>query len=180
MKTWFVIASIFFTQQSFAQVELRGPWRDQLDRPFTSKQLQGSITLVTLAYTTCRTLCPMVGERVRAIDEALIKKNIKAQVVLISIDPDSETPATLNAWLKSRRLLRDRWYFIKGDLKETQALAGTIGQGFSEHKTPEHIAHTSAMAIIGSDGKLRSTIELMLGDVDVVTEKIIREVQRKN
>lgn len=174
-----VFSSQVFSGQNMAQVELGGTWSDQTGRSFTSKRLAGHVTLVTLAYTTCRTLCPMVAERVKAVDEALLKKNIKAQVVLVSIDPDSETTESLNAWLKSRRLVRERWYFIKGSLKETQALAGVVGQGFSEHKTPEHIAHTSILAIIGSDGKLKTTIELMNHEPAEIVGKIQTALARR-
>ena len=153
-------------------LELQGNWIDQNGQSFSSNQFKGKTTLVTLAYTSCRTLCPMVGERVRAIDEALQKKNIKTQIVLVSIDPENETSKSLHAWMKSRRLLRDRWFFVKGGLKETQLLAGQVGQGFSEHRTPDHIGHTSLMAVIGPDGRLKSTVELMLGEPPVVLEKV--------
>lgn len=173
-----VLAPLLLASVARAQVELTGRWSDQAGNTFTSKQLKGQVTLVTLAYTTCRTLCPMVGERVRTIDEALLKKNIKTQIVLVSIDPENETSETLSLWLKSRRLNRDRWFFIKGGLKETQTLAGLIGQGFSEHKTPEHIAHTSTMAIIDANGKLKSTIELMLGEPKTIVEQITAAIAK--
>ncbi|CAN5480649.1 hypothetical protein BH10BDE1_BH10BDE1_24520 [soil metagenome] len=159
-----------------AAVKLSGKWIDQTNHAFTVDRFMGHLTLVTLAYTTCRTLCPMVGARVKSIDEALLKKGIQAEIILVSIDPEKETAQTLHAWMKSRGLLRDRWHFIKGSREATHELAGFVRTGFSDHAGPDHIEHTSTLAILGKDGKIRSTVDLMGGSVDAVTQQVIDQI----
>ena len=80
-------------------VKLSGTWVDQSGKAFSNDRLQGHVTLMTLAYSTCRTLCQMIGARVKKLDESLLKQGIKTEIVLISIDPDNETTESLTSWM---------------------------------------------------------------------------------
>lgn len=162
-------------------VKLSGEWVDQSGRAFSNDRLQGQVTLMTLAYSTCRTLCPMIGARVKKLDESLLKQGIKTKIVLVSIDPENETPESLTAWMKTRQVLKDRWSFIKGSAEATLALAGqlqsgSLKMGFSDHRSPDHIPHTSYLAVLDPKGEIRDVIDLMQNDEALLAsvEKSVR------
>ena len=156
-------------RQGDAGVKLSGAWIDHNGNEFSQDRLKGRVTLMTLAYSTCRTLCPMVGARVKKLDDALLKKGHQTEIVLISIDPENETPESLSAWMKSRGVLKDHWSFIKGTPESTLALAGQLRSeklkmGFSDHASPDHIPHTSYLAVLGPEGEVRDVVDLMQND----------------
>ena len=67
---------------------------DQNDQNFSSDQLRGKYTLLMFGYTHCTDICPT------ALRDALQIKNmlgdkIPVQVVLITLDPERDTPAVL-------------------------------------------------------------------------------------
>ncbi len=162
-------------------VKLSGTWVDQSGKAFSNDRLQGHVTLMTLAYSTCRTLCPMIGARVKKLDESLLKQGIKTEIVLISIDPDNETTESLTSWMKTRGVLKDRWSFIKGSADATLTLAGqlknsSLKMGFSDHRSPDHIPHTSYLAVLDPKGEIRDVIDLMQNDEALLAnvEKSIR------
>ena len=164
------VVSIFHRQESHGDpIKLSGTWIDQNGKEFSENRLKGRVTLMTLAYSTCRTLCPMIGARVKKLDDALAKHGHQTKIVLISIDPENETPESLSAWMKSRGVLKDHWSFIKGTPESTLGLAKQLRSeklkmGFSDHASPDHIPHTSYLAVLGHNGEVREVVDLMQND----------------
>ncbi|HRK08318.1 MAG TPA: SCO family protein [Pseudobdellovibrionaceae bacterium] len=107
---------------------------------------------VALAYSSCPTLCPLTGQRLKSLDDELQTQKLQLPMILISIDPDQETPKSLREWMQKQGVLRDHWTFLKSNLELTRKLAGAIQQGFGDHKSETHLSHTSRLTWI----KLRS------------------------
>jgi protein SCO1 len=63
--------------------------------------LLGHWTALQLMFTGCSALCPIQGAVFSSLqNEAVMNRFPKAQLLSISIDPLSDTPAALAAWLK--------------------------------------------------------------------------------
>ena len=67
---------------------------DQNDQRFSSEQLSGNYTLLMFGYTHCTDICPTALNEALQIKKALRNK-IPVQVVLITLDPERDTPAVL-------------------------------------------------------------------------------------
>ena len=72
------------------------------------KLLLGRVTALQLVFTRCRATCPIQGALFGAAAKQLGAQLPEAQLLSISIDPASDDPAALDAWLK-RHGQSPRW-----------------------------------------------------------------------
>ncbi|WP_309836934.1 SCO family protein [Caballeronia sp. LZ065] len=66
-----------------------------------SAWLHGGVTALQTVYTGCGTVCPLQGALFSAVQERIprIKAPRRVQLLSIGIDPLSDSPAALRAWL---------------------------------------------------------------------------------
>ena len=73
---------------------------DHNGRSVTLSSLRGGVTFVLLGYANCPDACPTGMERLRELhDSGAIPHGAKVKYVLISVDGDRDTPATMKAFL---------------------------------------------------------------------------------
>ena len=73
---------------------------DQSKRAFTNQNLESKWTLMFFGFTTCPDICPMTLATMSRVYNAL-DEDIRAQtqVVLLSVDPERDTPETLSKYV---------------------------------------------------------------------------------
>ena len=62
---------------------------------------KGQITLVFFGFTRCPDVCPSTLMRLRQVRDALGPDAEKLQVLLVSVDPERDTPDRLEAYVKN-------------------------------------------------------------------------------
>jgi protein SCO1/2 len=62
---------------------------------------KGQVTLVFFGFTRCPDICPTTLMRLRQVRNALGEDADKVQVLLVSVDPERDTPDRLGAYVKS-------------------------------------------------------------------------------
>jgi protein SCO1/2 len=62
---------------------------------------KGQVTLVFFGFTRCPDVCPTTLMRLRQVRSALGEDADKVQVLLVSVDPERDTPDRLGAYVKS-------------------------------------------------------------------------------
>lgn len=62
---------------------------------------KGQVTLVFFGFTRCPDVCPTTLMRLRQVRNALGEDAGKVQVLLVSVDPERDTPDRLGAYVKS-------------------------------------------------------------------------------
>ena len=62
---------------------------------------KGQITLVFFGFTRCPDVCPSTLMRLRQVRDALGPDADKLQVLLVSVDPERDTPDRLEAYVKN-------------------------------------------------------------------------------
>ena len=120
---------------------------------------KGSTVVLTFIYTRCPlpTFCPLMDrhfqslQKTFAADPAL--KNV--QLVSISFDPITDTPAVLKKHAKELAADPARWSFFTGDRDDIDQFAARFGVSISRALNDAlDITHNLRTAIIDSDGKL--------------------------
>lgn len=61
----------------------------------------GQVTLVFFGFTRCPDVCPTTLMRLRQVRDALGPDAEKVQVLLVSVDPERDTPERLGAYVKN-------------------------------------------------------------------------------
>ena len=69
--------------------------------PMLAAQLRGAPTAVQLMFTGCSTVCPIQGALFSTLQAALLsERHTAVRLLSLSIDPLSDDPVALSAWLR--------------------------------------------------------------------------------
>ncbi|MET9761102.1 SCO family protein [Streptomyces sp. NPDC006372] len=92
------------------------------------KETRGKPTLIYFGYTHCPDVCPSTMSNIAVAKKQLPKaEQNDLRVVLVTTDPDRDTPAELGKWLKG---IDPQFIGLTGDFSTIQAGARTLGIAF--------------------------------------------------
>jgi protein SCO1/2 len=132
---------------------------DQDGKKRTFSSFKGSPVAITFIYTSCPlpTFCPLMDRHFASVQDS-IKSDAalrKVQLVSVSFDPITDTPAVLKAHARELKADPARWTFLTGDRDEIDQFAARFGVSVTRAQNdPKDIAHTLRTAIIDADGRL--------------------------
>ena len=120
---------------------------------------RGQPVLVTMFYGSCPAACPLLIDTLRATERALAGNDRAAvRVLMISIDPERDTPAALAELAKSRHIDTSRWQLASTDAATVRKLAAVLNVQY--RKLPDGgYNHTSVITLLDAQGQIvqRST-----------------------
>lgn len=125
-------------------------------QPFTKADLAGHWTLIFPGFTFCPDVCPTTLTTLKAVQARLGADAPKLQVVMLSVDPERDTPEKLGAYVHA---FSADFLGVTGSTAELDRLGGNIGYVYTKvpGATPETytIDHSASMILIGPDARLR-------------------------
>lgn len=122
----------------------------------------GERALVTMIYTSCALRCPRTIETLRGLERALAERGEAARVVLITLDPERDTPERLRAWRRAHEL-PSSWRVLRGARGATLALARSLGVHAAYDDA--HIDHDVVFALFDARGHLVRSLRGSRADV---------------
>jgi protein SCO1/2 len=126
---------------------------DQDGRDFRLAELRGRPVLVAMFYTSCKYICPLIVDSMRGIDQALDgPERPGLRVLLVSMDPDRDTPQALRAVVDQRRLDTGRWTLARTEAGQVRRLAAVLGVRYRALADGE-FNHTSTIVLLDRDGR---------------------------
>ena len=94
---------------------------------------------MTMAYTACRKVCGTTTLVLADLQQRLDALQIEADIVVVSYDPDNDSPAQWREYRARRKLDRANWHFLSGDLRSTRAVARGLDLDFWNYE--DHVVH---------------------------------------
>ncbi len=139
--------------------QLETTFTDEANQPFTFGSLAGKQTLVVMFYGSCETICPALIEETKRIDQTLTPtERERTRVVVITFDPEHDTPERLVALAASKGLLRPRWTFLRGNESATREIATVLGVQY--RRLPDgNFAHSAVITLLDAEGRIVERIE---------------------
>ncbi|CAK9891989.1 MULTISPECIES: SCO family protein [Pseudomonas] len=144
---------------------------DEQGQPVLMDELKGKWSLLFFGYTFCPDICPTTLAQLRQVKSELPKEAVeRLQVVLVSVDPNRDTPAQLKQYLG---------YFDKdfrgvtGSLENIQKLANAVSIPFipADTSKPNYtVDHSGNLALLGPDGKQRGFIRAPFNNQKLVAQ----------
>ncbi|TWC10733.1 MULTISPECIES: SCO family protein [unclassified Pseudomonas] len=145
---------------------------DQDGQPVAVDGLKDKWSLLFFGYTFCPDICPTTLAQLRQIKSELPKEAVdKLQIVLVSVDPNRDTPKQLKQYLG---------YFdpqFKGltasSIEDLQKLANAVSIPFipADTSKPNYtVDHSGNLAVIGPDGTQRGFIRAPLNNQKLVAQ----------
>jgi protein SCO1/2 len=132
---------------------------DQDGKPRDFASFKGSPVVVTFIYTRCPvpTFCPLMDRQFAQLqhvlqDDAALKK---VQLISVSFDPLTDTPAVLKQHARELKADPARWAFLTGRRDDIDTFAAHFGVSIARAPTdPTDITHNLRTAIVDPGGKV--------------------------
>lgn len=124
------------------------------NEPFTQKNLFNHWTLLFFGFTHCGSVCPTTLDLLNRVYQSLHHDYPALQVVLVSLDPERDTPDALSRYVRS---FNPNFIGTTGKIPELHKLQSQLGI-FSarDPATPGNnyqLQHTSSVLLINPEGK---------------------------
>ncbi len=148
--------------------QLSAEFRDQRGRPVAWRDLRGKPRIVTMFYASCPYVCPMIVDSLRSVERTLTPaERGRIGYVLISMDPEHDTPEALAALMSKRRIDTPAWTALQPRPGDIRRLAGLLGIRYRPLDDGE-INHTTMLVLLDAEGRIVATTERIgaAGDPD--------------
>lgn len=144
------------------------------------KIIKDKITLLAMVYTHCSDICPMTTHNMQLVEERLPDDLMnKVKFVVISFDPNRDTPTVLKRFAEIRDIIFENWSLLTGDEKNTKEVmlkfdikAFPSDSSYTNGELSYSMIHTDRISLIDQDGKLRANYKGSTADLNMILEDI--------
>ncbi len=132
---------------------------DQNGRGRDWRALRGKPRVVSMFYTSCRYVCPLIVDSGKAVEKALTPtQQQRIGIVLISMDPARDDVAALKSVADRRKLDPARWILAAPPAADVRNAAGVLGIRYRQLADGE-FNHTSALVLLDAEGRILARTE---------------------
>jgi len=156
---------------------LGGAYTDQDGKQVVLAQLAGKPVLITMMYATCPHACPMLISDIKRMEKALpaeVRKELR--VVLVTFDPDRDTPEALKKLRDAHGVDTDRWTFLRTDAEKVRELAAVLGIRY-RFAADGSIGHSSVITLLDRKGAIKGRLEGARQPNEDLVRKIVAEAR---
>ena len=131
---------------------------DQDGNPFTLAQQSGKVSIIYFGYTYCPDFCPTTLVDLQKVEDALGEDADKVDVILVTVDPERDTPERLKEYLA---FFNPEFIGLTGTVEQIDALKGPWGIIATPQPADSSgqylVDHSTALYAVDQDGNLRLT-----------------------
>lgn len=136
--------------------------------PLQLSDLQGKVVVLFFGYTYCPDICPTTLADLALMAEELGARRMQnVQVVLVTVDPERDTPEQLAAYL---RYFDERFLGVTGDVAEIQRIATQFGIFFEKHEDTGLVDHSGSLTVIDRKGFVRMILPNGVGGKEMAQD----------
>lgn len=156
---------------------LASEWEKQDGGKITFSDFHGKVIVTTMIFTSCKTACPKLTDEMRNISKKVGNVDPdEIQYVLISIDPETDTPEVMKAYLDLNKFDDKKWTFIRSTEAETRELANIMAVKYKEI-SPIEFSHSNIISVYSKQGTLAFQKEGLGTDNDALVNEIKKQLE---
>lgn len=143
---------------------------DQDGKPVTEAALKGKPTVIFFGFTHCPDICPTALYEITQAFEALGDDAGKAQALLVTVDPERDTPETLKSYLSS---FSPRIRGLTGSPEAVQAAVKAFRAYAKKTQLKDGgytVDHTAVVYLMDRNGAFVAPLNLKRDPKDVAAE----------
>ncbi len=155
--------------------QLQAPLVAQDGKAIGLDTYRGNPVLVTMFYSSCQATCPLIIETLRAVERKVPADQRKdLRVLLVSIDPEHDSPEVLAVTARERRVDTGRWTLARADERTVRQVAAALGVQY--RKLPDgQYSHATQISVLDAQGKILAQSD-QLGGAD---EKLVGAILKQ-
>lgn len=134
---------------------------DQAGRKSAWRDKRGKPQLVSMFYTSCQYICPLIIDSGKAVQKQLSDtERARLGITLISMDPARDTPQALARVASQRKLDPVQWTLASPAADDVRSVAGVLDIRYRALADGE-FNHTSALVLLDGEGRILARTEKM-------------------
>ncbi|MGJ8761774.1 MAG: SCO family protein [Polaribacter sp.] len=158
---------------------LTSKWNTEEGKSITLKELKGKTMVMVMVYTSCKAACPRLVADMRNIEGKIPEKLKKdVQYVLVSIDPNNDTPKVLKAFAIENFMDGEEWTFLQGSEDSVREFANVLAVKYKQI-SPIDFSHSNIISVFNPQGELVHQQEGLGVDNKETIAKILETVTNK-
>lgn len=150
--------------------QLRGGWRDRNGDELELSDLAGRPQVLAFVYTSCTFACPRIVARMKRIEE-VAGPDSDVGFVLVSIDPERDTPERLAHFAEGSRLDAGRWTLLNGGPDRLLELSVLLGVKYRS-AGPGQLAHDNALVLLDRTGVPVARVDGLDAELGPILERV--------
>lgn len=138
----------------FSVYHTRSLWTDQHGTERRLRSFEGRVQVVAMVYTSCAYACPRIMLDMKRI-QAELGSGYAGDVgfLVVSIDPERDSPERLAEFARGSRLDPDRWTLLNGADRDIRELAVLLGVQYRE-TAPGEWVHSNLITVLDREGEV--------------------------
>ena len=133
---------------------LPGEWTDQDSTQFELKELRGKVLVMVMIYTSCQAACPRLIADMRRIEEQVPDDyGDDVQYIMVSIDPETDTPSRMKNFAIENQMTDEKWMFIRSTPENTREFASVLAVNYKKI-SPIDFSHSNIISVFDRDGEM--------------------------
>ncbi len=132
---------------------LTSKWTDQNNRTIELKELKGDVLVVVMIYTSCKAACPRLVADMRNIRKD-VGENDNVNYILVSIDPETDTPERLKEFAIENFMDDEHWTFLNGSVEDVREFANVLAMKYKSI-SPLDFSHSNIISVFNQGGELQ-------------------------
>ena len=132
---------------------------DQQGQPVGLDLFRGHPVLISMFFASCPDACPLLIADIQRIEMELSPKaRAELRVVLVSLDPERDTPEALQALARARGVDQSRWRLLRAPDDTVREIAAVLGIKY--RRLPDgNFNHSSAITLLDRFGVVQTRVE---------------------
>ena len=118
------------------------------------KDLRGKTLVMVMMYSSCKAACPRLMADMRSIESQMPKNKLSnLQFVMVSIDPETDTPKRLKEFAIENKMDGNQWVFLQGTKSGVREFANVLAVKYKEI-SPIDFSHSNIISVFNPEGEL--------------------------
>ncbi len=133
---------------------LESVWHTEEGDSLPLAMLKGKVLVMVMIYTSCKAACPRLVADMKAIHGQIPPGLLEEiQFVLVSIDPENDTPQRLKSFAIAKDMDGKEWTFLQGTPESTREFANVLSVKYKEI-SPVDFSHSNIISVFNRSGEL--------------------------
>lgn len=133
---------------------LPSEWTTHHNEQIKLEDLKGKALVMVMIYTSCKSACPRLVADMKDIKSRLPEDKLdQLQLVLVSIDPEVDTPERLKEFAIENEMNEAPWLFLRSSESNTREFAAVLAVKY-KRISPIDFSHSNIISVFNHKGEL--------------------------
>jgi protein SCO1/2 len=158
--------------------KFNGHWTNQDNKKVQLSDYSGKLQLTTMIFTHCDYACPNIIADLQNIQDGLSEKaRENLGFLLVTIDPENDTPEKLKKYASNFELDNKNWQFLTGSKDDIYQYSKLLGIQYKKFENGMY-GHSNIITLLSTTGEIIYQIEGIHANIKPITELINKQYSR--